>query len=215
MTPPATSPVLILLAHPALHRSHANRALRDAAAVQGVTIHDLYEAYPSHDIEIEAEQDLVSRHGTVVMQHPFYWYSVPPILKEWMDLVLQHGWAYGSAGKALHGKTFLNALTTGDREASYSPARVNRYTVRQFLAPIEMTARLCGMEFLPPFVVHGTQGMTHDELLAHAADYRRLLEALRDGRIDAAAAAGLPRINSDLDAVIATKGSASVPIEPR
>lgn len=29
------------------------------------------------------------------MQHPFYWYSTPALLKEWQDLVLEHGWAYG------------------------------------------------------------------------------------------------------------------------
>ena len=35
---------------------------------------------------------------TIVFQFPFYWYSVPPLLKEWIDLVLEHGFAYGLEG---------------------------------------------------------------------------------------------------------------------
>ncbi len=138
----------------------------------------------------------------VVFQHPFYWYSTPAILKEWQDLVLEHGWAYGHDGHALEGKTLLNVVSTGAPEESYSQDGANRFTMRQLLAPIEQTARLCGMDFLPPFVVHGTHALTRDGIDREAADYRRLLEALRDGRVTADLTAGLNRINADLDAVL-------------
>ena len=72
------------------------RPLRDAAAANPrVTVHDLYEAYP--DFDIDAEQRLLEAHDIVIFQQPFYWYSVPPLIKQWCDLVLEHGWAYGSA----------------------------------------------------------------------------------------------------------------------
>jgi glutathione-regulated potassium-efflux system ancillary protein KefG len=192
--------ILILFAHPALEKSRVNRVLIGAVSdVPGVTVHDLYEAYPDFHIDVEREQGLLVEHDAYVLHHPFFWYSTPAILKEWQDLVLQHGWAYGRQGTALRGKLMLNAITTGGRESAYGAEGYNRFSIRQLLAPIEQTAYLCGMEFLPPFVVHGTHAMTPDEIRSHASDYRRLLAALSDHRLDLDRARGLPRINLRLE----------------
>lgn len=208
MGTPATSPVLVLFAHPALHKSRVNRALvRAAREVDGVTVHDLYESYPDFDIDVAAEQQLLLDHDIIVMQHPFFWYSVPAIFKEWMDLVLEHGWAYGSEGTRLRGKWVMSAISTGGGAAAYAREGFNRYTVREFLRPIEQTMVLCRMRYLPPFLVQGTHRMQSQEIDAHAAEYRRLLEALRDGRIDAERVEGLARMNDDLAALIGASES--------
>ena len=167
-----------------------------------MVVNDLYQEYPEFDIDVAREQRLLLDHDAVIFQHPFYWYSTPAILKEWQDLVLEHGWAYGHDGRALEGKRLLNVVSTGAPEESYSHDGANRFTMRQLLAPIEQTARLCGMNFLPPFVVHGTHALTSEGIEREAADYRRLLEGLRDGRVPVARVAGLHRINADLDAVL-------------
>src|SRR5258705_2687374 len=87
--------ILVLLAHPVLERSRVNRRLVDAVrGLEGVTIHDLYEVYPTLDIDVRREQELLLEHDVAVFQHPFYWYSVPSILKEWQDLVLEHSSGY-------------------------------------------------------------------------------------------------------------------------
>ena len=164
-------------------------------------MNDLYEAYPEFDIDVEQEQRLLEQHDVVVFQHPFYWYSTPAILKEWQDLVLEHGWAYGHEGRALDGKLLLSAVTAGGSEDAYRREGSNRFTVRELLAPIEQTARLCRMEYLPPFVVYGTHRLADTDIDRHARDYRRALAALRDGKIDLAAVRQQPRLNSDLDAV--------------
>jgi len=196
-------PILVLLAHPAIRRSRVNRRLADAVRdLDGITVHDLYEAYPDFDIDVRRERRLVEAHDVIVFQHPFYWYSTPAMLKEWQDLVLEHGWAYGREGRALRGKVLLTATTTGGGEPSYTSAGGARIGVRELLAPIEQTARLCGMAYPPPFVVHGTHLLEPAEIQRQARDYRRLLEAFRDGTVDLEAAAGRPRINRDLDAVI-------------
>ncbi len=203
MAQPETRRVLVLFAHPALRRSRVNRRLVEVArGLDGVIVNDLYQQYPDFDIDVPREQRLLLDHDVVVFQHPFYWYSTPAILKEWQDLVLEHGWAYGHDGHALEGKTLLNVVSTGGPEEAYTQGGANRFSMRQLLAPIEQTARLCGMTYLPPFVVHGTHALTRDGIDREAADYRRLLEALRDGRLMAGRAAGLDRLNADLDAVL-------------
>lgn len=196
---PAPLRTLVLFAHPGYHRSRVNRALVEAVrGMEGLTFHDLYEAYPDFDVEVKREQELLLAHDLVVFHHPFYWYSTPPLLKQWEDLVLEHGWAYGRTGRALEGKLMLSAITTGGRESAYGAGGPNRHTVRQFLAPIEQTARLCRMTWLPPFVVHGTHAMTPEEARRAAADYRLALEALRERRLDPAAIAELPTLNAAL-----------------
>lgn len=74
--------------------------------------------------------------------------------------------------------------------------------MRQFLAPIERTAVLCGMEYLPPFIVYGTHGLTEDDIERHAEDYRRVVIGLRDRTLDLVAAAAHPRLNVRLDEVL-------------
>lgn len=197
------SKVLILFAHPALEKSRVNRRLVEAVrALDGVTFHDLYQAYPDFDIDVEHEQRLLAGHDVVVLQHPLLWYSTPALVKEWEDLVLEHGWAYGRGGTALRGKTLLTAATAGGGEEAYRRGGYNHYTIREFLAPIERTAVLCGMHCLPPFIVHGTHALDEPRIERHAADYRRVIEALRDGRLDREAARGRERLNADLDAVL-------------
>jgi glutathione-regulated potassium-efflux system ancillary protein KefG len=200
-----TRSILILFAHPALQKSRVNRQLiQGVQGLEGVTFHDLYEAYPDFDIDVEHEQRLLIEHDVVVFQHPFFWYSTPAILKEWEDLVLEHGWAYGRDGNALRGKMLLSAITTGGREVAYQKDGYNRFTIRELLAPIEQTAYLCGMGFLPPFVVHGTLGMSEAVIRQHARDYARVLKALRNGTIDLDAARRHPRLNSKLDTILSS-----------
>jgi glutathione-regulated potassium-efflux system ancillary protein KefG len=177
------SNVLILFAHPRYENSNVQQRLaRAAQQTPGVTFRDLYELYPDFDIDIRQEQQLLLAHDVLVLQHPFYWYSSPPMLKQWIDLVLEHGWAYGRTGKALAGKKMFNAVSTGGTREAYQPGGFNRFTVSQFLTPFEQTARLCNMEYLPPFVVHGTHRATPEEIEAAGRQYGNLLEGLAAGR---------------------------------
>ena len=192
--------ILVLFAHPVLERSRVNRRLiQEAREISGVTVHDLYEAYPTMDIDVKREQRLLLDHEVIVFQHPFYWYSVPSILKEWQDLVLEHGWAYGHHGTQLRDKLTFNAITTGGPESAYHRTGYNRFTIRELLAPWDQTAHLCGMRYLAPFAVHGALRVVGDIDIAEArARYRALLEALRDDRLDVDRAAGVENLASSL-----------------
>ena len=173
--------VLILFAHPALHKSRVNRHLADAVrTIDGITFRDLYEEYPDLYLNVKAEQELLVAHDVIVFQHPFYWYSSPAILKEWQDLVLEWGFAYGDNGTALRGKKFLTAITTGGPSEAYRREGFNYFTIRELLAPFEQTARLCGMEYLAPFVVHAVNSFSKDDIVAAAQEYRRVITMLRD-----------------------------------
>lgn len=196
--------VLVIFAHPVLERSRVNRRLLESIRdLEDVTIHDLYEEYPTLNIDVKREQELLLAHDVIIFQHPFYWYSVPAILKEWQDLVLEHGWAYGHGGTHLRGKLTLNAITTGGPESAYKKGGYNRFTIRELMAPWDQTAFLCGMRFLAPFAVHAALKVVRDEDLDDCrATYRRLIQALRDDRVDIDRAAAAENLASELSTVL-------------
>jgi glutathione-regulated potassium-efflux system ancillary protein KefG len=192
--------ILILFAHPALQKSRINKILiKGITQIDGVTFHDLYQAYPEFDIDVEKEKQLLLDHQVVIFHHPFFWYSTPAILKEWQDLVLEHGWAYGSKGDALKGKLFFTVMTSGGRREAYSVEGHNRFKLRTLLAPIEQTANLCKMIFLPPFAVQGTHSIKPDEIENYKEKYHLLLKSLRDDKIDIEKAKQLDYLNDYLE----------------
>lgn len=173
--------------------------MRDAAGrIEGVTIVDLYALYPRFDIDIDLEQRRLSDHDAIVFQFPLHWYSTPSLVKEWMDLVLEHGFAYGETGTALAGKPWLCAITAGAPEQAYRAGGSHGLPLRHLLTPIEATARLCQMPFLPPYVLFGAQTAHEAGRRDHADGYARLLSALRDDRFDFQAADGIDILSFDL-----------------
>lgn len=176
--------ILVLFFHPRYENSIVNKSL--VKAIEGlpeVTLHDVYEAYPDFDINIPEEQALLLQHDLIVWHHPFYWYSCPPLMKQWIDLVLAYGWAYGRNGDKLQGKYIFNCLTVGGSKEVYRPEGRNRYTVGEFLRPFEQTAYLCHMRYLPPFVVHHANLATNAVCDRFAGAYRELLSNLASGNL--------------------------------
>lgn len=183
------SRVLVYYAHPGARFSRVNRAMAEAAqAVEGISFVDLYARYPRQTIEVDAEQKLLLDHDVIVFQFPLFWYSTPSIIKEWQDLVLEHGFAYGKDGDKLSGKVMLLALTAAGPETAYSESGYQNFPLRSFLTPLEQTARLCKMRFAPPFVLHGSLQADAGEIEAHVDGYTHLLRALRDDALDLDAA---------------------------
>ncbi len=183
--PGRKSNILIIYAHPAAHKSRINAALiARAGEVEGVSIHELYDMYPDFYIDIGKEQQALVENDIIIWQHPFYWYSAPSLMKEWIDLVLQHNFAYGRNGNALKGKKIFTVTTTGGSYEAYSEGGHNHFTVNQLLAPFEATARLCKMIYLPPFIVHGSLLLNEKDTEKAADEYYTLLKALRDGLFD-------------------------------
>ena len=171
--------------------------------VDGVTVVDLYGEYPTHHIDIEQEQARLREHDVIVFMFPMYWYSTPAILKEWQDLVLEYGFAYGEEGNALQGKLFLCALTAGATRESYASDGYNSFTLNQLLQPLQQTAVLCGMQYLPPFALYGARtALEEGRISAHTDNWKKLLAALRDDRLDLVQAAQRLHLNDDLTTLL-------------
>ena len=192
--------ILVLFAHPAIHRSIVNRRLKRVyIEFDNTTFRDLYDTYPEFMIDVEVEQQLLVEHDVIIFHHPIYWYSAPPILKQWQDLVLRKGFAFGPEGSALKGKRLLSVISTGQDQAEYSQAGVHHFTVRQMMGPFEHMADFCGMHYLPPFVAFGPmRKINRHRINDYVKNLRKVLIALSNEEFDTAALGQLEYINSDM-----------------
>ncbi len=146
---------LIIHAHPRPAESTVTAGLLAQLSAQPDTaVRSLYNLYPDFDIDVAAEQQALQAADVVVFVSPVYWYTVPGLLKHWFDTVLTHGWAYGHGGTALRGKTAWWVASAGADAAAYAPGGEHGRPFADFVAPIEQTARYCGMHWLPPYLVY-------------------------------------------------------------
>lgn len=180
--------ILWCVFHESLNNSRGNQALlRMAQTLPSTTVVDAYAEYGDFSIDVAREQARLTAHDLIVFQHPFYWYSVPALFKQWQDKVLTFGFAYPpKEGRALHGKTWLSVITTGGPDWSYRSGGYNNFTMSELLRPLQQTAYLCGMNWLAPFVIHGVlpgdyetiKATTDAELAAQTARLQQYIERL-------------------------------------
>ncbi|UTY27855.1 NAD(P)H-dependent oxidoreductase [Treponema putidum] len=178
---------LIILAHPNISQSTVHKHWSDAVRQHSdrFTIHELYAVYPQGKIDVAAEQKLIETHDSLVWQFPIYWFNCPPLLKQWLDEVLTHGWAYGSKGKALKGRKIALAVSFGAPVADYRADGAVGCSVTEVLRPFELTAKYCNADYRPPFTFHtidsnaGYSEAARQEVERSARDYLAWLDALQ------------------------------------
>jgi putative NADPH-quinone reductase len=147
---------VVIVGHPDLNgQSLANRIVVDKLKTLDKTeVRILSDLYPDYRIDVAAEQAALVKAQTIVLQFPFHWYSVPGLLKKWIDDVLAYGFAYGSTGTKLQGKNLVLSFTVGGPEESYGKSGYNSFTIKDMLPPLIQTANLCGMKLAEPVYSH-------------------------------------------------------------
>ena len=174
--------VAVILAHPNLENSHANRILHEEIQQnQQIKISHLYAQYPDFVIDVPKEQALIQHSEAIVLQFPVYWYSSPALLKEWIDQVFTEGFAYGDHGVMLQDKPLFLAVTLA-AEASFCSEKdekgnPNLFALSHTLLPFESLAVYCGMKWAGSFAIFGAEALSVEELGEQARLYRQQIES--------------------------------------
>jgi len=121
--------------------------------------------------DIAREQDKLRWADGVIFQFPLWWFSMPAILKGWVDRIYAYGFAYGVGEHsdqrwgqrygegAMAGKRAMLVVTTGGWESHYSPRGING-PMEDILFPIQHGILYYpGFDVLPPFVIYRTSRM--------------------------------------------------------
>jgi NAD(P)H dehydrogenase (quinone) len=117
--------------------------------------------------DVRAEQEKLLWADTVIFQFPLWWYTMPAILKGWVDRVFSFHFAYGVGvhdetrygerfGEGtLLGRRAILSVTVGGPESHYSDRGING-PIEDLLYPIHHGILYYpGVEVLPPFVLYG------------------------------------------------------------
>ena len=131
--------------------------------------------------DIEREQEKLMWADAVILQFPMWWYSMPAILKGWVERVYAYGFAYGVGEHsdqrwgdrfgegALAGKRAMLIVSTGGWEPHYSARGING-PMDDLLFPIQHGILYYpGFDVLPPFVTYRT-GRTDEARFAKICD---------------------------------------------
>jgi glutathione-regulated potassium-efflux system ancillary protein KefF len=143
--------IILISGHPDISQSTANRLiLEELLADKRITFSDIKQNYPDYKIDIAKEQQLLLSADLIILQSPFIWYGLPAHMKLWIENVFSYGFAHGPGGDKLKDKSFLLSLTLGGSKESYSHTGQHQYPVEDFIKPIELLVRYCGLNYLPP-----------------------------------------------------------------
>jgi len=121
--------------------------------------------------DIACEQEKLKWADAVIFQFPLWWFSMPAIMKGWVERVYAYGFAYGVGEHSDHrwgdrygegslsGKRAMLVVSTGGWEPHYSARGING-PIDDVLFPINHGVLFYpGFEVLPPFVVYRTSKM--------------------------------------------------------
>lgn len=176
---------LLILAHPNFEKSLANKAIVEELITSdiNVEIRNIASLYPNYNIDAKIEQEFILKHKNIIFQYPIYWYNMPAILKQWFDVVLEYGFAYGSTGDKLKGKNFIPSFTVGAPEKDYKALGEHHFKVNEFCKNIEQTAYYTQMNYIDPIYFHETSvnsGFTKEEIILKAKHQaKKLIEFLK------------------------------------
>lgn len=139
--------------------------------------------------DVEEEQRKILAADAVILLFPLWWFSMPAIMKGWIDRVWAFGLAYGyqGAGNAYRygeggfaGKRALLAVSVGGPADDYSPRGIDG-PLEQLLFPITHgTLFFPGMQVLPTFAAYGTGRIDGNGMAEAAMAWRGRVKRLFD-----------------------------------
>ena len=150
------SKILLVVAHPNIEASLGNKTIVEnfKALHPDVEIDELYKLYPDFKIDVKKEQEKLVKADFIILQFPMFWYNAPALMRQWFESVLEHGFAYGSKGKALQGKKLILSFTTGSPVEAYREGGMQSFTLEDLTKGFHQLANLCSMKWAG-FVVTG------------------------------------------------------------
>jgi len=150
--------ILVVSGHPDLDSaSTANcRILNKLSETNlDLNIRRLDQTNKGFNVDVAVEQEALLDADLVVLQTPMYWYSVPALLKNWIDQVFTYGFAYGKTGNKLKGKGFMMSMTISSPFGCYQTLGYNNFTVGELLNPLKQTALMSQMIYQEPVLSYG------------------------------------------------------------
>jgi NAD(P)H dehydrogenase (quinone) len=131
------------------------------------------------EASVRAEQEKLLWSNLVILQFPLWWFSMPAIMKGWVDRVMTLGFAFHWGQMydtgMLAGRRAIISTTTGGPSTGYEP-NGRGGDISQILWPIHNgILRFCGFDVLPPFIAYGVIMPPDDARAQYLEEYKKRL----------------------------------------
>lgn len=167
---------LVIFAHPFLEYSYSNRVLINFyERHQHYDFLDLYELYSDFHIPAFKERKRLAKYERFIFHFPIIWFGAPPLLRLWLDEVLDPTWIDPEIDNPFENKEVFILTTTRSKEKSFGPSGKHGYTVDHLISGLIVTLRAFEADLKPTFIVYEAENLTKKEIIQHKQNFIKLL----------------------------------------
>ncbi|CEF30322.1 NAD(P)H-dependent oxidoreductase [Xenorhabdus nematophila] len=156
--------VLSIIGHPDLKNSRLSAEFVRQLPQFGVTARLLEHQHVNYIFDVEEEQNELIDYDRIIFIFPMFWYSMPALMKKWIDDIFLPGFAYARNGNKLSNKEIQVVTTVGAPKEGYRAGGFNNYTIDELLKPIQQTVNYVKAKYLPPIVIYESVFLSEDTI---------------------------------------------------
>lgn len=139
-------------------------------------------AIDGYSLDVKAEQQKVTEADLILFHFPVWWFSMPAILKGWVERVFARGFAYSTGRKYesghFKGKKAMLCVTTGTASTLYEPNGIDGDLHHVFWPIHNGILAYTGFTVYPPFAAWMPARVSAEDRGAYLAAYAQRLEQL-------------------------------------
>lgn len=139
----------LFLFHPSYEKSVANKRIINGLLAKNseIVIHHVDSLYSPLSIDADAEHKALLEADNIILQFPMFWYSIPGLMKYWLDCVMGYQFAFGPHGDKLKGKTLVASITVGATKDAYTAQGQSGHPIEAYFLWIEQLGKLTQMKY--------------------------------------------------------------------
>ena len=155
---------LVIFAHPYFEYSSANvELIKVYQDVDNLVFRDLYEEYPDFHIQAFKERKRLREYERLVFHFPLIWFSIPPLLKLWIDEVFDMTWTM-EKNHPLQNKDAVIIVTAGGKAENYTPEGMYGTTIEDLLKSLTLSLKVNQINSKKLIKIHDSDDLTKEEL---------------------------------------------------
>lgn len=170
---------VLILAHPNLEQSTMNNYLIEKLKKEhlNLEIHHIDQLYPTGEIDVAAEKEMLMSADLIMFQFPIFWYNAPHSLRNWLEVMLEKDWAYG-ANFALTGKKIILIMTAGGTEATYQYNHSNSRNIENYMYGFYEMFRTVRTDYVDSFYIFESNANLEGDRLPN--EYKQYLHFIQE-----------------------------------
>ena len=167
---------LVIFAHPYFEYSTANLGLvKVYEHIENLSFKDLYEEFPDFHITTFRERKRIREFERLVFHFPLIWFSIPPLLKLWIDEVFDMTWT-AQINHPLQNKDAVIIVTVGGKEENYTENGLYQTTISQLLTSLTLSLKVNNIKIKEFITIYDADDLDKEQLSQISEKIKKTLQ---------------------------------------